>query len=141
MEDTMALLYPWKEEYSVGVSRFDNHHKKLFNIANQLHEMMKTGQGEQVIEKTVRELVEYTAYHLREEEKTMESISYSDIMAHKKAHRVFTDGLNEAMVEVDKGRTIFVVIKIAKMVIDWLIGHIFAIDKKYVEEMHAAGIN
>ena len=136
----MALLYPWKEEYSVGVSRFDNHHKRLFDIANQLHQLMKTGQGEQAIEKTVRELAEYTRYHLSEEEKTMQSISYSDILAHKRAHRVFTDGLNEAMVEVDKGRTTFVVIKIAKMVIDWLIGHIFAIDKKYVEEMHAAGI-
>ena len=102
--------------------------------------MMKHGKGEEVIEKTLRELVDYTRYHLAEEEKTMESISYSDIAAHKKAHKVFTDELNEAMIEVDKGRTIFVVIKIAKTVIDWLINHIYVIDKKYVAEMHAAGI-
>ena len=48
------MLYPWKDEYSVGVSRFDNHHKKLFDIANQLHEMMKSGKGEDVIEPLLR---------------------------------------------------------------------------------------
>ena len=133
-------LYDWKDEYSVGVSRFDSHHKRLFDIANQLHEMMKEGKGAEIIERTLRELVDYTRYHLTEEEKVMESIGYSDIVAHKKAHKVFTDQLNEAMIEVDKGRTIFVVIKIAKTVIDWLINHIYGIDKKYVEEMHAAGI-
>lgn len=133
-------LYPWKDEYSVGVSRFDNHHKKLFNIANELHEMMKQGKGAEVIEPTLRELIDYTRYHLAEEEKVMEAIGYSDIANHKRAHKIFTDQLNEAMAEVDKGRTIFVVIKIAQTVIDWLINHIYVIDKKYLPEMTAAGI-
>jgi hemerythrin len=133
-------LYDWKDDYSVGVSRFDNDHKKLFAIANKLHEMMKQGRGGDVIEPVLRELVDYTHYHLAQEEKIMETIRYSDIINHKRAHRIFTDQLNEAMAEVDKGRTIFVVIKIAKMVIDWLINHIYMIDKKYAPEMNAAGI-
>ena len=133
-------LYDWKDDYSVGVSRFDNHHKRLFDIANQLHEMMKVGRGADVIEPTLRELVDYTKYHLAEEEKVMESIGYSNIVSHKMAHKVFTDQLNEAMAEVDQGKTIFVVIKIAKTVIDWLINHIYVIDKKYLPEMTAAGI-
>ncbi len=133
-------LYPWKDDYSVGVTRFDNHHKRLFNIANELHEMMKQGKGEDVIAPTLRELVEYTKYHLTEEEKVMESIGYSDIITHKRAHKVFTDQLNAAMIEVDQGKTIFVVIKIARTVIDWLINHIYLIDKKYLPEMEKAGI-
>jgi hemerythrin len=133
-------LYPWKDDYSVGVDRFDRHHKKLFNIANQLHEMMKSGKGEDVIKPTLIELVDYTKYHLREEEKTLESIGYSMIVGHKAAHKVFEQELNAGMVEVDKGRTLFVVIKIARTVIDWLIGHIYAVDKKYTPEMAAAGI-
>ena len=134
------MLYPWKNEYSVGVTRFDNHHKKLFDIANKLHEMMKQGRGGDVIEPVLRELVDYTHYHLAQEEKIMETIGYSDIINHKRAHRIFTEQLNETMLEVDKGRTIFVVIKIAKMVIDWLIEHIYRIDKKYTSEMNSAGV-
>ncbi len=133
-------LYDWKDDYSVGVARFDNHHKRLFNIANQLHEMMKQGKGAEVIEPLLRELIDYTRYHLAEEEKAMENIGYSDIINHKRAHKIFTDQLNEAMAEVDAGKTIFVVIKIAKTVIDWLINHIYGIDKKYTPEMNAAGI-
>jgi hemerythrin-like metal-binding protein len=134
------MLYPWKDEYSVGVSRFDNHHKKLFDIANQLHEMMKSGKGADVIEVTLRELVDYTKYHLAEEEKAMERIAYSGISSHKRAHVIFIDQLNESVREIDAGRAQFVVVKVSKTVIDWLIDHIFGIDKKYTAEMNAAGI-
>lgn len=133
-------LYDWKDDYSVGVSRFDNHHKRLFNIANELHEMMKQGKGAEVIEPLLRELIDYTHYHLTEEEKVMEAIGYSNIASHKQAHKIFTDQLNGAMAEIDAGKTIFVVIKIAKTVIDWLINHIYGIDKKYTPEMNSAGI-
>ena len=133
-------LYPWKDEYSVGVTRFDNHHKKLFNIANKLHEMMKQGKGADVIEPIIRKLVDYTKYHLVEEEKTMVSIGYSDIAAHKRAHKMFTDKLDIFMKEVDQGKAIFVVIKISSTVIDWLINHIFVIDQKYSAEMKSAGM-
>ena len=135
------MLYPWKDEYSVGVSRFDNHHKKLFDIANQLHDMMKTGKGADVIEVTLRELVDYTKYHLAEEEKALERIGYSGISSHKRAHAIFTEQLNSAMEEIEQGRAQFVVVKVSKAVIDWLIDHIFGIDKKYTAEMNAAGIN
>ena len=135
------MLYPWKDEYSVGVSRFDNHHKKLFDIANQLHEMMKSGKGADVIETTLRELVDYTKYHLAEEEKALERIGYSGISSHKRAHAIFTDQLNDAMKDIEGGRAQFVVVKVSKTVIDWLIDHIFGIDKKYTAEMNAAGMN
>ncbi|MCI5131167.1 MAG: hemerythrin [Candidatus Electrothrix sp. EH2] len=134
------MLYVWKDEYSVGVVRFDNHHKKLFDIANQLHEMMKNGRGADVIETTLRELVDYTKYHLSEEEKSMERIGYSNISSHKRAHTVFTEQLNSAVAEIEQGRTQFVVVKVAKMVIDWLIDHIFVVDKRYTAEMNASGI-
>ncbi|WP_339136274.1 MAG: bacteriohemerythrin [Candidatus Electrothrix sp. GW3-4] len=135
------MLYPWKDEYSVGVSRFDNHHKRLFDIANQLHDMMKNGKGADVIETTLRELIDYTKYHLAEEEKALEQIGYSGISSHKRAHAIFTEQLNDALVEIEKGRALFVVVKVSKTVIDWLIDHIFGIDKKYTAEMNAAGIN
>ncbi len=134
------MLYPWKDEYSVGVSRFDNHHKKLFDIANQLHEMMKSGKGADVIEVTLRELVDYTKYHLAEEEKAMERIGYSGISSHKRAHAIFTAQLGESVKEIESGRAQFVVVKVSKALIDWLIDHIFGLDKKYTAEMSAAGI-
>ncbi len=135
------MLYPWKDEYSVGVSRFDNHHKKLFDIANELHNMMKTGKGAEVIETSLRELIDYTKYHLAEEEKALERIGYSGISSHKRAHAIFTKELNNALAEIENGRAQFVVVKVSKMVIDWLIDHIFVIDHKYTAEMNAAGIH
>ncbi len=134
-------LYKWEDNYSVGVARFDSHHKRLFDIVNNLHDMMKQGQGADIIEKSIRELVDYTNYHLLEEEKTMERIGYSDIVAHKRAHKIFIDQLNDAMKEVDDGKAIFVVIKLSSTIVDWLVNHILVVDKKYLDEMTAAGVN
>ena len=134
------MLYPWKDEYSVGVSRFDTHNKKLFDIANELHDMMKTGKGEDVIENSLREMIDYTKYHLAEEERALERIGYSAIASHKRAHAMFTKELNSALVEIENGRAQFVVVKVSKMIIDWFIDHIFGIDQKYTAEMNAGGI-
>jgi len=42
-------LIAWNEKFSVRVSRFDEEHKQLTNLINQLHDAVKTGQGRQVI--------------------------------------------------------------------------------------------
>ena len=133
-------LYNWKNDYSVGVSIFDNHHKKLFDIANKLHEMMKQGCSKEEIEKTINEMVDYTKYHLAEEEKAMERINYSDISAHKRAHQVFIAEIEGYMKEVENGQAIFVVVKLSKTIVDWLVEHIHKVDKKYMNEMHAEGV-
>ncbi|MEN8189756.1 MAG: bacteriohemerythrin [Thermodesulfobacteriota bacterium] len=133
-------LYNWKDEYDVGVKRFDDHHKKLFDICNSLHDAMKAGTGEEALQRILNELVDYAAYHLAEEEKAMERIGYSDIINHKRAHKMFVDKLTDAMKEVESGQAIFVVSKISRTVVDWLVNHIRVVDKRYHDEMIAGGV-
>jgi hemerythrin len=43
-EKSMALL-PWNQGFSVSIKKFDDQHKQLVNLINQLHGAMKVGKG------------------------------------------------------------------------------------------------
>lgn len=133
-------LFDWDNKYSVGVYSMDSHHKKLFDIINKLNDAMKEGKGEEAAGRTIKELLDYTHYHFGEEEKLLEQIGYSGLESQKRAHRMFTDKLEEYMKEADAGLAIFVSSKVVNTAIDWLKEHIMRMDTQYTKEMNSAGM-
>ncbi|OQY59373.1 MAG: hypothetical protein B6245_07015 [Desulfobacteraceae bacterium 4572_88] len=129
-------LFDWKNDYSVGIFNMDSHHKKLFDIINELHDGMKEGKGGEATESSIKKLPDYTKYHFAEEEKLMEQIGYSDISAHK----IFISKIEEFKKEADKGMAVFVSSKLVNTALEWLKQHILTMDKQYQEEMNTKGI-
>lgn len=134
-------LFNWKDEFSVKVLAMDNHHKKLFDIMNQMHEAAKTGKGEDAVGRYINELVDYTRYHFGEEEKMLTRINYAALDSQKRAHVAFVDKMVEYQKEVEAGMAIFVVSKVTKTGVDWLKEHILVMDQKYSDVANAAGFN
>jgi len=133
-------LYDWTEDFSVGISTLDGHHRKLFDLMNKLHEAMKEGRSEEVMTGIIKELAAYTIYHFHEEEILMEKANYSGLQLHKAAHREFIAKIEEYKDKIDNGMVIFVVVKLASTVAEWLKQHIMGMDKKYSDAMLASGI-
>ncbi|MCW8962552.1 MAG: bacteriohemerythrin [Gammaproteobacteria bacterium] len=134
-------LFNWDDEFSVSVMTMDNHHKKIFDIINQMHEAMKSGAGEEAVAKIINELLTYTDFHFKEEEKLMEQCNFPGIAAQKSSHTAFIKKLTEFKESADQGRAIFVVSKVSKLGVDWLKDHILTMDKQYTESMNTAGIS
>lgn len=132
-------LFNWNDEFSVSVLAMDNHHKKLFDIMNQMHESMKTGADEDVLSKFITELVDYTKYHFGEEERMLEQVNYSGIDAQKRAHVAFVDKITEFQKQASEGMAIFAIPKVSKLGIDWLKEHIVTMDTKYTAEANTGG--
>jgi len=61
-------LVTWDQTYSVSVRKLDEQHQKLFALLNALHEAMRQGRGQAVVQDTLRELATYTVTHFRAEE-------------------------------------------------------------------------
>ena len=133
-------LFDWKNDYSVGVFNMDSHHKKLFDIINELHEGMKEGKGAEAAEHSIKELLDYTKYHFSEEEKMMEQVGYSGLSAQKTAHKIFISRIEDFKEEADRGMAVFVSSKLVNTAMDWLKQHILTMDKQYQEEMNSNGI-
>ncbi len=132
-------LFDWNDEYSVNVMAMDNHHKKLFDILNQMHDAMKAGSGEEAAARIINELIDYTKYHFSEEEKMMEQINYAGIDAQKRAHQAFIDKMLEYKKDVDEGMAIFTVSKVSRTGVSWLKEHILVMDNKYTEPANEGG--
>jgi len=55
------VLFEWNDNYINNIKECDDQHKTLVKLINTLHENMKAGNGRDVLEKTLSELLDYTA--------------------------------------------------------------------------------
>ena len=74
----MALV-TWDQSYSVSVKKLDEQHQKLFSLLNTLHEAMRQGKGQAVVEDTLGELALYIVTHFRAEEELLRKSELSGI--------------------------------------------------------------
>jgi len=132
-------LITWKEEYSVGVAEFDNQHKKLIDLMNQLHDAMKSGMSKQALAPILSELIDYTKTHFGNEERMFSLHKYSDLNTHKREHEKLTQQVVEFQKDFQEGKT-SISIDVMNFLRNWLVGHIAGVDKKYTQFFNSKGI-
>ena len=136
----MAYL-EWDENYTVGIKAMDNHHKKLFDIINELHNGMSSGCADKVLRKVLSELTDYTKYHFTEEEDLMSKHDYPELSSHKEAHNKLIETLQELTQQFDKRKSeLMIILKMQNFLKNWLINHIIGLDKKYGPYLNSKGI-
>ncbi|MBN2657898.1 MAG: bacteriohemerythrin [Spirochaetales bacterium] len=120
----------WDESISVKVELFDNHHKKLLMLINQLFHAMEKGEGKSSLLSILDELVRYTEYHFTAEEKAFEKYSYPEIEAHKKQHRSFVSKAKELQKGFREGSAVLSD-EVLDFLQDWVVNHIMKVDSQY----------
>jgi hemerythrin len=122
-------IFRWKEEYSVDHSEIDTQHKRLFQLADELHSAMAAGKGSATLSKTLNDLIEYTKHHFASEERLMQLHHYPEFAAHKVLHDELTTRVMEFQKEFAAGRT-SITIDLFQFLKDWLTHHIGETDRK-----------
>lgn len=125
----MAII-TWTELYSVGVERFDQQHKKLFVIVNELHDAMSSGRGQMELKNILDQLIDYTQTHFAAEEKLMREYHYPDFEKHCQHHKELTQQVLDFKTKYDSGK-IGLSIQLTQFLKDWLANHILGEDKQY----------
>lgn len=83
----MAFM-EWTDECSVGIRQFDDDHKILFSIANELHDSVHAGGADTCLNNALGRLDAYTELHFKHEEVVFERTGYPNAAAHKGQHNV-----------------------------------------------------
>lgn len=150
VENTLAkgkllMLLMWTENLSVGVKTFDDDHKRLIRMINELHGAIEDVDaqgkiGEEEIEIALHRLENYFTTHCLREEETMAKTGYPGLVEHKQEHQMFFATVTEMAQHFRGSRDPKHASEIMQFMYDWLTDHIFVIDRKYTMHMKAKGI-
>jgi hemerythrin len=130
----------WSPALSVNVKQFDDQHKKLVNMVNDLHDAMKIGKGNEVLGKILDGLISYTASHFADEERLMTTHAYPGFSAHKVEHEKLVKQVLELQQKFRSGQPILTN-NVMTFLKDWLVKHIQGDDKKYGIYFNSKGIS
>ena len=123
---------PWKEEYSVGVTLFDEQHKKLIGFLNTLYDEVTAIEESNVLSPTLAGLVEYTQKHFEDEEENLKLHNFPELSHHINEHKKLTKTVTEFIEELKRGDSL-ITIQVVNFLIDWVVDHILDTDQKYSE--------
>ncbi len=134
----MALI-TWSENLSVNVEEFDQQHKKLIALINELNDAMSVGKGRDVLEKIVNDLVRYTVVHFKAEERYFAQFRYPDTFNHRIEHLAFMRKVADFKNEIEQGK-LPLTVEVMSFLSDWLRKHIMGTDKKYSQFFKENGL-
>jgi hemerythrin len=133
-------LVTWEPSYSVKMNRFDEDHKKLFAMINELHEAMLAGKGKDKIHETVKKLADYTKFHFAAEEEQLAKANYPELSAHRAEHQAFVKRVQKFQQEVAEGK-LNLSISVGMFLNEWLANHIRKTDHKYSTYLNQHGVS
>lgn len=135
------MKYEFTKDYLTGIDSIDQEHARLFEIANELYDLMQdrliTDKYDKIID-LIQELRDYTKTHFKNEEAYMTSINYQHIWSERHQHLMFIKKLDEIdLTQVDDKQQEYV-IQLLDFLARWLQGHIKGADKRIGEAVKAA---
>ena len=130
----------WSDAFKVGVKQIDEQHRGLFAGMNQLYQAIHDESPLHLLEQRLESVLKLAAKHLSDEEVLMERAGYQDLVAHKQVHTKLLSDLDK-YVQRFRAREQDIEMEIAFFLKNWLIEHIFNVDKRYSQELNAAGIH
>ena len=130
-------MFVWKKEFELGIKSIDLQHKKLLDIGNKIHELLKRYDEEgdvfDEINSVISELKDYTVYHFETEEALFLKYNYPDYESHKTEHDDFIQYLNSIdYSDIDEDQGDFIKELLAK-IFNWIFNHIITTDFMYVD--------
>ncbi len=124
----------WNDSLATGVELIDTEHKELIRRINDVIEASRERKGKDVVESTLRFLGEFIIKHFSDEENIQRQSGYPQYPQHKMLHEQFIADYNELVRKFkEEGSSLNVVLSTNRIVVDWLIKHIHAVDKQFAK--------
>ena len=132
-------LINWEEKYSVGFEEIDTQHKNLVEMINELHNSFTQGKADELAKDIIDEMIKYTDYHFKTEEKYFKKHNYSEIKKHMEQHKGFVAQVTSFQKDFI-ARKVTITYDLMNFLRDWLLNHIQVSDKKFGLEFQKRNI-
>lgn len=135
----LSKALEWDESFSTGIRTFDEQHKTLFRMVNDLHDAMQQKRTKEAIGQILKGLADYTVNHFADEEKAFAQAHYPDEQQHKRLHKDLVDQVVALIGKFQSGETILSQ-EVIEFLQGWLINHIKGQDKLYGPHLIKNGV-
>jgi hemerythrin-like metal-binding protein len=119
----------WDESLSVGIDTIDEHHRYLFDLINDLFEVVINKRGAREVARLIKATDAYAKVHFRAEEQMMQHYGYEDIHHQEQQHRAFEAKIREFYEELHDNPLV-AQFNVLSYLRKWLIHHIRVEDAK-----------
>ncbi|HBA87015.1 MAG TPA: chemotaxis protein [Geobacter sp.] len=129
----------WDQSFSTSIDTFDEQHKKLFEMVNELNQAMQHKRSKEAIGSVLQRLIAYTGTHFAAEEEAFRKSGYPEEAAHVQQHK---DLVNQALALQEKfnsGETLLTH-DVIEFLQNWLVKHIKGTDNRYGTHLRKAGV-
>lgn len=134
----------WTEELHTDFPTIDLQHKKIIDIANNLHSTLGSDTLQQALKSHLSQLKSYSIVHFRFEEKILKTHNYSLLNEHECLHDAYVGeliNLEKIFSKLEKRPSQIITSQelesfswdVLKFVSKWWLHHILVEDKKYID--------
>lgn len=124
-------LMQWSDRLSVGVKQFDDEHKQLVGMLNELYDAAQAGHAKDALGRILDRLISYTKVHFANEEMLMIRHKYPGYEAHIAEHRALAKQVVDVQAKFHAGASAALSMEVLNFLKNWLNTHINGTDKKY----------
>ncbi len=119
----------WTPQLSVGFDEIDEDHKKLVGMVNALSDAVENQDDIAAIGAVLEELLSYTSWHFRHEERLMQTYGDPEFFNHKQEHLDLIAQATTLKTRFDSGDET-VPAEMLPFLKEWLTHHILETDAK-----------
>jgi hemerythrin-like metal-binding protein len=121
----------WDAAFSVGNEQLDSQHQKLFQILNQLHDLVQKGGSASHFGKILDEAQEYAKLHFNCEGALLAAVHFPDLEQHKRFHEDYVERVEQYIkrTKTENGDVAFEMFLFLK---DWWLDHVIGADRDYI---------
>lgn len=113
----------WDDSLSVGIDVIDEHHRYLFDLVNDLIDVVANKLGARELGRVLKALGQYVLVHFQAEENMMEQYGYHRLDMQRQQHQKFLEQFKEFNEELHQNPLI-AQFDILNYLRDWLTSHI-----------------
>ncbi len=124
----MKNFIKWNSTLSVGITKFDDQHKKLISLINKFYESIQNKKSSSILNDIMQELLSYAEYHFKIEEDFFVKYNYNN-PDHIQEHNNFIDRVKKLYRQCKLEKVMY--IELIIFLTDWVSNHILVSDKAY----------
>jgi hemerythrin-like metal-binding protein len=131
MKNYSEDVFVWVEEtHSVGKEEFDNHHKVIFDLINEMQAHQNQEQFKLEFRDLITRSIDYFNFHLKKEQEWLAEVNYPDYEEHCELHKQYILGISKFFLDFTQNKTPDIS-KFIQFQKQWWTDHICNEDMKY----------